>query len=169
MSWKVIGLTLLLGYAISSTAAPQPAPAPNGITLPSGYADWRLLGVSQRTDNESLRAILGNDIAIIAARNGDTHPWPDGTVFAKLVWKDATHRAWPAATVPGKPVHVEFMIKDTTKFTATGGWGFARWLGAELQPYGQSPDFAQECYGCHQAVKDADFVFTAPVVIPRAD
>ncbi|MEW6713515.1 MAG: cytochrome P460 family protein [Nitrospirota bacterium] len=141
-------------------------PAPNGITLPDGYKNWRLISSSHRTDNNTLRVILGNDKAIQAAAEGKTNPWPDGSILAKLVWKDATHEKWPTASIPGKFVHAEFMIKDAKKFSATGGWGFARWLGMEQQPYGKDADFAKECFGCHIPVKDNDFVFTKPALLP---
>lgn len=142
------------------------APAPNGITRPEGYQNWRLIGVSQRTENGTLRAILGNDVAIQAARSGNTRPWPEGAVLAKLVWKQTAHGKFPTANVPGELVHSEFMMKDSRKFGATGGWGFARWLGEKSIPYGQDANFAQECFGCHGAVKDSDWVFTAPVKLP---
>lgn len=144
----------------------RPAPAPNGIELPAGYKDWRVLAVSHRTDTPTLRAILGNDIAIDAARSGKTNPWPQGTVLAKLVWKDKQHAKWPTATVPGEFVHAEFMIKDSKKYASTGGWGFARWVGMEQKPYGKDAGFVQECFSCHQPVKNNDFVFTAPAALP---
>jgi hypothetical protein len=52
--------------------------APNGISLPEGYRDWRLIAPSHRTDKNHIRVILGNDAAIEAARAGKTNPWPDG-------------------------------------------------------------------------------------------
>mgnify|MGYP003352266756 CR=1 FL=1 len=50
--------------------------------------------------------------------------------------------------------------------TATGGWGFGRWLGTEQRPYGTDANFAQECFGCHAGAKDSDWVFTTPVHLP---
>jgi hypothetical protein len=152
------------GIAISQHQKVQPAP--NGITLPEGYKDWRLIATSHRSDNNTIRAILGNVIAIKAAREGKTRPWPDGTTFAKLVWKNRTHEKWPTATIPGDFVHAEFMIKDSKKYPSTGGWGFARWLGTERKPYGKDAGFVQECFGCHTPVKDNDYVFTHPVILP---
>lgn len=141
-------------------------PAPNGITLPEGYKDWRLLSVHQRGDNNTLRAVLGNDIAIKAAREGRTNPWPDGAVLAKTVFKGTKHDRFEAALEPAAFVHAEFMIKDSAKFAKTGGWGYARWLGQEQKPYGKDADFVQECIGCHTPVKDRDWVFTHPVKLP---
>ena len=141
-------------------------PAPNGITLPEGYQDWAVIASSQRNDNNTMRVILGNDAAVAAARGGNTNPWPDGAVLAKLVWKNEALDKWPAAVVPGAFVHAEFMVKDSQKYAETGGWGFARWLGMEQKPYGSDAGFVQECFGCHQPVKDRDFVFTLPASMP---
>lgn len=146
--------------------AGEVAPAPNGIELPDGYRDWRVIASSHRTDNDTLRVIVGNDAAVAAARAGRTDPWPDGAILGKLVWKDRTHDKWAAATVPGAFVHAEFMIKDAAQYRGTGGWGFARWLGREQTPYGKDANFAQECFTCHTPMKDEDYVFTVPASLP---
>ncbi len=160
---SVLPAMLLAGVVC---AGGVPAPAPNGIQLPEGYRDWRVIGSSHRTDNNTLRVILGNDAAVAAARAGQTRPWPDGAILGKLVWKDAAHTAWPQATVPGEFVHAEFMVKDANKYRETGGWGFARWKGIEQVPYGKDAGFVQECFGCHTPVKDNDYVFTHPAALP---
>jgi len=163
---KLLAIGALMGVSCAAVSADAVAPAPNGITIPPGYKDWRTIAVSHRTDNNTLRAILGNDVAIKAAREGKTHPWPDGTIMAKVAWKDATHEVWKAATVPGDFIQAEFMIKDSKKYSTTGGWGFARWLGMDQKPYGKDANFVQECFGCHTPVKNNDFVFTQPVRTP---
>ncbi|CAD5373914.1 Cytochrome_P460 domain-containing protein [Rubrivivax sp. A210] len=163
MNRNLIILALACGSAVSALAA---EPAPNGITLPEGYKDWRLLSTHFRTDNNTIRAVLGNDVAIKAAREGKTNPWPDGSVLAKLVWKAAKHEKWETAMEPGAFVHAEFMTKNTARFAATGGWGYARWLGQDQKPYGKDANFVQECVGCHTPVKDSDWVFTHPVKLP---
>jgi hypothetical protein len=157
---------LLMGLSISMAQTSRIKPAPNGITIPKGYKDWRIIAPSHRTDNNTLRVVLGNDIAIKAVREGRTNPWPDGTILAKIVWKDASHDRWPSATIPGEFVHAEFMIKDSEKYPSTGGWGFARWKGLEQIPYGKDKNFVMECFGCHAPVKDNDYVFTIPAVMP---
>jgi len=157
-----LGLALVTSGALAGNAAP----APNGIELPQGYKDWRVISVAHRTDNNTMRAILGNDAAIAAARAGKTNPWPDGAVLGKLVWKAATNPHWDKATEPGDFVHAEFMIKDSKKFAATGGWGYARWKGMDQKPHGADANFVQECVGCHTPVKGQDWVFTRPAILP---
>ncbi len=172
---KVRTLVMLsvLALAAALVAGFQPAEAkdgvkaaPNGIAFPKNYSDWRLIAISQREDNKTMRAILGNDKAIAAVRARNTNPWPNGAVLAKIVWKNIRHDAWQSAIVPGEFVHVEFMFKDAEKYASTGGWGFARWKGTGLVPHGNGPDFVNECFGCHAPVKDNDYVFTKPAIIP---
>lgn len=155
---------LLLTIAAASAFAADPAP--NGLQLPEGYRDWRVLGTHMRSDNNTLRVVLGNDVAVRAAREGKTLPWPDGTVLAKMVWKARKHDKWDSALEPGDFVHAEFMTKDSARFSATGGWGYARWLGQDQRPYGKDASFSQECVGCHTPVKDRDWVYTHPVRLP---
>lgn len=159
-------LLLAAALALLATAPWAAEPAPNGIALPAGYKDWQVIASSHRSDNNTLRVILGNDIAVRAARAGQTRPWPQGAVLAKLVWKDQAHAAWLTAQVPGNFVHAEFMTRDDARFAATGGWGFARWVGMDQKPYGKDAGFVQECFGCHQPVKGNDWVFTHPAVLP---
>jgi hypothetical protein len=164
------GLLSVLAVAVyAAVAVPEQAsvaPAPNGIPMPEGYKDWRMLASSCRSDNNTMRVILGNDVAVEAARAEETNPWPDGAVLAKLVWKQVAHPKWETAAVPGDFVHVEFMIKDSERYPATGGWGFARWLGLDQKPFGEDERFVQTCFGCHLPVADNDYVFTKPAVLP---
>ena len=61
---------LTVALATGSTVAP----APNGTAYPVGWENWRVVTISHRTDNNSLRAILGNDVAVRAARAGQVNP-----------------------------------------------------------------------------------------------
>ena len=55
-----------------------------GVKIPPGYRDWRLISVAHEAGNlNDLRAILGNDVAIKASREGKL-PFPDGTIIARI-------------------------------------------------------------------------------------
>jgi Cytochrome P460 len=55
-----------------------------GIKIPAGYRDWRLISVGHEEGSlNDMRAILGNDVATGAAREGKL-PYPDGTIIARL-------------------------------------------------------------------------------------
>ncbi len=165
MTKTTLFLAVLLTSPFLHAEEAIPVPPAGGVPFPSGYKNFRLIGVSQRSDDQTLRAILGNDVAIEAARAGKTNPWPNGTVLAKLGWKHKISDKFPAATIPSDFTRADFMIKDDVKYAATGGWGWGRWIGLELKAYDKA-DFAQECLGCHQNVKDQDYVFTRPVKLP---
>jgi hypothetical protein len=70
----------------SARGADDPSSPIFGIKIPPGYRDWRLISVAHEEGNlNDLRAILGNDVAIKAAREG-TLPFPDGSIIARLAW-----------------------------------------------------------------------------------
>lgn len=126
------------------------------------YKDWRVLGVSHRLDKKFVRAIIGNDVAINAARSGKTKPWPDGTIIAKLSWKEQIHPNWQQAIVPGKFVGAEAMLKDSKKFPETGGWGFGHWEGKSLVM--NDKEKSATCFACHTPMKEHDYIYTAPAL-----
>lgn len=156
-------------FAMSETEPSKvPPPTANGIEFPVNYQDWDIVSVSHRSDHMSLRAILGNKIAVEAIEKGQTNPWPDGAALGKLVWKYKQDEHWKTATVPDKFVHAEFMFKDAEKWKDTAGWGWARWVGMEQVPYGKDANSASaSCVACHTPVKGQDWVFTKPAVIPK--
>lgn len=141
--------------------------APGGFAFPADYRDWRSVAVSSRVDNGTIRLITGNDIAIDAVRHKQTNPWPDGTILCKVVWKQRLDPAWKGAVIPGVFVQVEFMFRDKVKYASTEGWGWARWLGPELTPYGlKDGESTTTCISCHTPVKDNNWVFTHPAILP---
>jgi hypothetical protein len=138
-----------------------------GVTIPPGYRDWQMIAVDQLVTGKAdqLRAQLGNEIAIKAFTQGKV-PFPDGTIIAALHWNRVRSEdndnvlagPFPGAQsfVVGSAVNVQFMVKDSKKYAATGGWGFADFKD------GKPGDEAlhQTCWPCHQPAKDRDFVFT---------
>ena len=132
--------------------------------IPDGYRDWRLISVAHEEGNlHSFAAILGNDVAIKAYREG-TLPFPDGTVIAALHWRhvpsEENNKVFGRfqSFVAGPPTNVQFMVKDSKKYAATGGWGFGHFNGREDKPAGKA--VLQTCFACHQKIKDHDLVFT---------
>ncbi len=141
----------------------QPADS-HGIAYPEGWQEWSSIAVSYRTDNHTVRAILGNEIAVKAARSGQTNPWPEGSVLGKVIWKETPLEHWKPALGPKEFIHVEFMFKDAKKYETTYGWGWARWVGDEQAPFNTG---AQVCTSCHAPVKNRDWVYTDPAPFPR--
>jgi hypothetical protein len=108
-----------------------------------------------------LRAILGNDVAIKAARQAKL-PYPDGTIIARLAWGyeplGESSQAFGRfqSFVAGPPKNgVQFMVKDSKKYASTGGWGYAQF--DDGKPAGEAVQ--NTCFACHSTVKARDFVF----------
>lgn len=164
MKYLVKFLSVLSVFISAGVMSSDSVPgSSHGIDYPEGWQNWGTVAVSHRTDNNTIRTILGNDIALKAARSGKTSPWPDGTILGKVVWKDTQLEHWSTATGPGEFVHAEFMFKDSQKYSGTYGWGWARWVGLEQQPFEKG---AQVCIACHTPVKSRDWVFTDPASLP---
>lgn len=161
---SIVGMLIIMLLPALALAADRPV-APNGIPLVEGYRGWQVIAPSYREDKGHIRVIFGNDTAVNAMTNG-TRPFPDGAVLAKVAWTAAKHPKFPVATVPDTFVQVEFMVKDAKKYGTTGGWGFARFVGDSLTPYGKDAGFVQECFGCHLPVKGNDYVFTGLAPVP---
>jgi len=154
------GMVVSLGPASGQTDK-QTAPA-FVTTIPDGYRDWRLISLSHEAGNlNSLGAMLGNDVAIKAYREG-TLPYPDGTIIAALHYSHAASEendkifGRPQSFTPGAPTNTQFMVKDSVKYAATGGWGFGFFID------GKPVDEAQmkSCFPCHAREKARDLVFT---------
>lgn len=160
----VLACLSLLVLAAPVSAGGRPV-APNGIALYPDYMSWKVIAPSYREDKGQIRVITGNPTAVAALRAG-RKPLPDGSVLAKVAWKAEKHPSFPVATVPGAFAQVEFMVKDSRKYKATGGWGFARFVGGQLKPYGKDAGFVGECFACHTPVAKNDYLFTKPAPTP---
>ena len=161
----VVAIAAIAGLAASIVPAPghaDTAPAPFVTEIPNGYRDWQWVSSAHEAGNlNSLGAVLGNDIAIRAFREGKL-PFPDGSIIAALHYRnipsDENNKAFGKVQsfVPGASTNIQFMVKDSTKYAATGGWGFGHFQD------GKPADaaFMTPCFPCHEKAKATDFVFT---------
>jgi hypothetical protein len=154
-----------LAYLVPASEQADGEAAPMFVDrIPSGYRDWRLISVAHEEGNlNSLGAILGNDSAIKAYREGKL-PFPDGTIIAALHWRHAPSEennkifGRSQSFVAGPPTNVQFMVKDSKKYASTGGWGFGHFNERDGKPAERA--LLQTCFPCHQAIKARDLVFT---------
>jgi mono/diheme cytochrome c family protein len=133
----------------------------NGFPFDANFETWKLISTTDRSDNHTFRFILGNDIAVKAAQSGNISPWPDGAEFAKIAWQQEL--GTDGLVHAGNFVQVELMLKDAQRYKETEGWGWGRWRGLDLKPYGTDARFVNECTGCHKPVAGNDFVYTLPL------
>ena len=167
MTFLLVTVAMLAGgvafTAMASRLAAQEEAPIFVKTVPPGYRDWRLISVAREEGSlDDIRAILGNDKAIKAYRDGKL-PFPDGTIIARIAWSyDASEEnnkalGRPQSFVAGHPKNgVQFMVRDSKKYASTGGWGYGHFEDAK--PADES--MLKTCFPCHQAIKGRDFVFT---------
>jgi hypothetical protein len=159
----VVALTGLFIYVAHASEQADAEAAPIfGVKIPPGYRDWKLISVAhEEGNNNDLRAVLGNDIAIKAYREGKL-PFPDGTIIARLAWtytpSEENNKVFGRAQsfVAGAPINLQFMVKDSRKYATTGGWGFAQFKDGK--PAAEA--LHKTCFPCHEPSKAQDLVFT---------
>jgi hypothetical protein len=155
----------LVVFFISASGNAGGETAPIYVTqIPSGYRDWRVISVAHEEGNlNSLGAVLGNDTAIKAYRDGKL-PYPGGTIIAALHYRyvpsEENNQVFGRAQsfVPGKPTNIQFMVKDSTRYAATGGWGFGHFNASDGKPGDEA--LMKTCFPCHERTKTSDLVFT---------
>jgi hypothetical protein len=165
---------LLFAVAVASVAvftaaasghADEQADPLFGIKIPPGYRDWKLVSVAHEEGAlNDIRAILGNDKGIKAYREGKL-PFPDGTIIARIAWSYVPSeennkvfgRAQSFVPGPAPDWYLQFMVKDSKKYAATGGWGYAQ-FNKEGKPADEAK--LKTCFPCHVPVKDRDYLFT---------
>lgn len=180
MKWIALGAVAVVALAAAQAprsrpdgeaaggraAAGEAAAAISAGKLPPGYRDWRLISVAREEGElDDIRAVLGNDAAIGAYREGDGKPpFPEGTIIARLAWSydgsAENNRTFgrDQSFVAGAPKNgVQFMIKDSGKYASTGGWGFSQF--DDGKPLTDAA-MLQSCFDCHALIKDRDLVFT---------
>ncbi|HTX33393.1 MAG TPA: cytochrome P460 family protein [Bryobacteraceae bacterium] len=162
----LVAIAILAGIVAFTSPASLHADdssAPIFVTkIPPGYRDWRLISVAHEEGNlNDLRAVLGNDVAIKAYREGKL-PFPDGTIIAALHYRHAPSAendkvfGQAQSFVAGPPTNIQFMVKDSKKYAATGGWGFATFVDGKPAAAASM----KSCFPCHSQAKASDLVFT---------
>jgi hypothetical protein len=135
-----------------------------------GYEGWQTISVGR--NEKVVTVILGNPVMINAYQAGfpgNGKPVPDGAKMAKIHWTPKHNEFFPTATVPDKLANVDFMVKDSTRFADSGGWGYAVFdydtasetfrPGTKASTPPQDND-ARCGFTCHTVAKARDYVFT---------
>jgi hypothetical protein len=135
-----------------------------------GYEGWQTISVSR--NERVIDVIVGNPAMIAAYQGGfpgNGKPVPDGAKMAKIHWAPKPNEFFPEATVPGKLLNVDLMVKDSKRFADSGGWGYAVFdydrASNKFKPGTTSGTPPQgndaKCgFACHTVAKARDYVFT---------
>ena len=167
----MVWLVVVGGLAISAQDKYN-VKVPGGLAFSEfrGYEAWQAISISGNA--KVVAVILGNPVMIDAYRAGipgNGKPVPDGAKMAKVHWIPKPNEFFPDATVPGRLLNIDFMVKDSKRFADGGGWGYAVFdydaasdtftpgTTAGTPPQGND---AKCGFACHTIVKSRDYVFT---------
>ena len=142
---------------------------PDGLAFSDfrGFEAWQTVAVSQARigSKDLIEVILGNPAMIAAYQAGfpgNGQPIPDGARMAKIHWNATKSTEAPSpTTVPDTLDDIDFMVKDSKRFSDSGGWGWAQFnydnATDSFTPLGTG---AKCGFACHTLVKAKDYVFT---------
>jgi hypothetical protein len=142
-------------------AAASSASAPADVPYPTNYREWTHVKSMVIEPGHALHATFGgfhhlyaNPKAMQGYQQGG---FPDGAVivFDLLEAVDADH-----TVTEGKRKVLGVMHRDARKYAATGGWGFEGFAGDSATQRVVGANAATACFGCHQARKPQEFVFS---------
>lgn len=168
-----VALVALVGTRAMSAQDKYTLKVPNGLAFSEfkGYEGWQTISISH--NGEMLAVILGNPAMIDAFKAGapgNGKPFPDGAKMAKIHWNPKKNESAPGQPLVPNTLHdVDFMMKDSKRFSDSGGWGYAQFeydAASEMFRPGTLEDKPPQgndakCgFACHTIVKKQDYVFT---------
>ncbi len=168
-----VALAVLAAGSAISAQDKYTVTVPNGLAFSEfkGYEGWQVISVSHNGDK--LAVILGNPAMIDAYKAGvpgNGKPFPDGAKMAKIHWNSIKKESYPGQPViPSTQHDVDFMVKDSKRFSDSGGWGYGEFeydaASATFRPgtLTDQPPQANDAkcgFACHTVVKQRDYVFT---------
>lgn len=127
-----------------------------GVSLPKGWRSFTHVKSMVIPDKShslyGFHHIYVNKKGIETLKKGGTYP--QGALFIGVFYDVVTEK--DGSISQGKKLFYVYMKKDKTA-KETGGWRYAA-----FDPDGKylEKDVKKECYECHTAVKDSDYVFS---------
>jgi len=157
--------SMVLGSKAVSAQDKYTVQVPDGLAFSEfrGFEDWPTVAVSQSGD--LIEVILANPVMIEAYRAGvpgNGKPFPDGAKMAKIHWNAKKSAEAPAPTTVPDTLHdIDFMVRDSRRFSNTGNWGYAQFnYDANTDTFTPEGTGSNCGFSCHTIVRAKDYVFT---------
>ncbi|MEP7155628.1 MAG: cytochrome P460 family protein [Betaproteobacteria bacterium] len=149
-----IPLACLSGSAVSEPDKSPPA-------FPQGYRSW----VHVKSGVVDARAphfaryggvhhIYANAAALEGLRKGN---YADGAV---LVFDVLELKTIDGGSEEGARKLVDVMVRDASRFAATGGWGYEEFVAGDLSKPVLDEAARTSCFNCHNRMKKSGYVFS---------
>jgi hypothetical protein len=152
-SIKSVALVAFAAVLIAWQSAPS-------VAYPEGYRGWahvKSTVVSPAHANYGAQGGFQHFYANAKAMDGyRTRSFPEGSVVV-VDWMEMTDNQGAFAEGPRRQIDV--MVKDTKLFTASGGWGFQRFVKDSKTELAAAPAPAA-CFACHNRLKKDELVIS---------
>jgi hypothetical protein len=146
-------LVLVSSLCIVAWAVPDSRESRAPVPYPEGFRTWaHVKSAAVGPTNAGFASIGGfqhiyaNSQAMVGYR---TRAFPEGSV---VVFDWLEMRETDGAFAEGARRQVDVMMKDSTRFAGTGGWGFQRFVKDSRSELATSPT-PQQCFACHEQRK----------------
>jgi cytochrome P460 len=131
------------------------------VHYPGDFRSWVHVGTGviiaganpQLTSEEGMHHVFANPKAIDGYAKGD---FADGSI---VVYELREAQQKIGVITEGDRRRVDVMIKDSSRYGATGGWRFERFW-ANDQAEDAIHDSGAACFACHSRAKDHGFIFS---------
>jgi len=157
----VFAVTLAVLFPTSSTGLRGDEAAQSQVTFPAGYREWvhvksAIIGSEfpAYATEGGIHHLYANKIALPGFRSGN---FDDGSI---LVYDLLLLSEMGGVGTEGTRRRTDVMVKDSKRYTASGGWGFGRFMGNDREHDVLTADFRAACFQCHSARKAQGFVFS---------
>jgi Cytochrome P460 len=151
----------LLSVALLGVMSPFAAESADDVKIPTSYRKWFHVNSMYVDKTSPLFEVLGGMHSVYVNSTGESalkkaRPYPDRTILLDDLYEVTLS---DGSYVEGPRKALGIMVKDKKKFASTGGWAFQAWAGGDpKKPLVTDP--VKQCFECHQARKDQDYVYS---------
>jgi hypothetical protein len=150
---------ILIMIIVITVAATISHVADSDVPYPENFRKWTHIKtgyVGKENPNFNINGgfhhIYGNEKAMQGYLSGN---FPEGSIIAFDVIEGLVQVS--SNIKEGNRRHVDVMVKDSTKYNATGGWGYEEFNGDSKTQKNTTPVIQTQCFNCHASQKDYVF------------
>jgi hypothetical protein len=155
-------IVMLVAYfALGGIVPSQGGHRDSPVEYPDGYRSWTQVKTMFIQEGHPLYEAFGGVHHVYGNRKAlkgyrEARPFPDGSV---IVFDLMEARYVGNAVSEGERKVLAVMTKNSLVYQDTGGWGLEAFKGNTRERVVRDPK--KECFGCHEARRGIDYVYSA--------
>ncbi len=130
------------------------------------WRKWELVTTRYKPEGQQLRFVYANKIGAEALAKGQ-YPFPEGTVFAKIIAHAEHDPIFDSSLIPGSIIRIQVMLKKANDPKARDGWVYSLVpvYDTKLTSHLTTNEI-DACQACHVVAQSRDMVFSQPFPSP---